>query len=374
MGRATGPRRGSPRSGAAARGAVGGTLADATATRDALLVWFDGAKRPLPWRETADPYAVWISEIMCQQTRVDTAAPYFRRWMARFPDVATLAAASEEEVFELWQGLGYYSRARNLRRAAADVHQRGRFPNTADELATLPGIGRYSAGAIASIAFREATPAVDGNVARVLSRVLAHGATMPSGGDATIWAAAASLATGVRPGDVNQALMELGATLCKPRAPLCRDCPLADRCAAHAAGEAESYPVRPARTAPRPETRIAFALCRSDGATLMARRSGSGLLSGLWQYPMSAPVDAAAPDPSAAGAALFGQAPPGLREAGVVEHTFSHIQMRVLALVAEVGDASEWTPEGYDDARWVLRGELPPRSRLVAKLAAVVRG
>ncbi|MCB9521707.1 MAG: A/G-specific adenine glycosylase [Myxococcales bacterium] len=353
--------------------APSGPVADATALRDALLRWFDGAKRPLPWRETADPYAVWISEIMCQQTRVDTAAPYFRRWMARFPDVAALAAASEEEVFELWQGLGYYSRARNLRRAAADIHARGGFPNTADELATLPGIGRYSAGAIASIAFRQPTPAVDGNVARVLSRVLAHGATMPSGGDATIWDAAASVATGTRPGDVNQALMELGATVCKPRAPICRDCPLADRCAAHAAGDPEAYPVRPPRTAPRPETRIAFALRRSDGATLMARRSGGGLLSGLWQYPMSPPVD---PNDGAGAvaAALFGQPLPGLGEAGVVEHTFSHIQMRVVAMVAEVGDASEWTPAGYDETRWVRPGELPPRSRLVAKLAEVVLG
>ena len=213
------------------------------AIRRRLLAYYDGGHRDLPWRTTRDPYRIWLSEIMLQQTRVETVEPRYRRFLERFPTVDALAAASAEEVCEEWAGLGYYSRARNLHSAARQVVEEhgGRLPAGATELRRLPGIGRYTAGAISSIAYGLPEPVVDGNVARVLSRLDAVSAPASSAaGSAHLWALAGTLARGPRAGDVNQALMELGATVCTPRAPRCESCPLRSGCVARAQGSAES--------------------------------------------------------------------------------------------------------------------------------------
>ncbi len=259
---------------------------DPRPTRAALLDFFDQRARPLPWRETDDPYAIWVSEIMLQQTRVETVIPYWQRWMARFPDVEALASAREEEVLKAWEGLGYYSRARNLRKGAAVVRERfgGEVPSDPDHLREVPGIGPYTAGAVASIAFGVVTPAVDGNVRRVLSRLFDE----PKPTAAWLRDRAGELVDPDRPGDFNQALMELGATVCTPTSPRCTGCPVATRCAARTAGTQEERPA-PKKRAPVPHRRITLvAACRStdDGwRVAMRRRPFDGLLGGLWEFP-----------------------------------------------------------------------------------------
>src|SRR6185369_3543428 len=200
-----------------------------------LLAWYGRHKRALPWRDVGDPYRTWISEIMLQQTQVDTVIPYYQRWLERFPTVQALAESPLNDVLALWEGLGYYSRARNLHRAAQQVaaERGGALPQTVDELLALPGIGRYTAGAIASIAFGVDAPVLDGNVKRVLARVFDIQTDVKSpAGARELWALAASLVPSGRAGDYNQALMDLGATLCTPRAPACDICPVRELCAA----------------------------------------------------------------------------------------------------------------------------------------------
>ncbi len=252
-----------------------------------LLAWYDRHRRALPWRERPEPYRVWISEVMLQQTQVATATPYFERFVARFPSVEALAAAEETEVLALWSGLGYYRRARQLLAAARQVVAAGGLPREARRLEELPGIGPYTAAAIASIAFGEAVPVLDGNVARVLARRLADPAD-PAGATTRrrLLAAARELLDPARPGDSNQALMELGATLCTPRAPRCPACPLATGCRARVAGRPEAYP-QP-RAAPSPErVRLVAALAAGPEGWLLVRRSPTAAqLAGLWEFPL----------------------------------------------------------------------------------------
>ena len=204
------------------------TIPDLPSMRRALLAHFDTHKRALPWRASTDPYGVWVSEIMLQQTRVETAGPYYERWMERFPSVTELAEADEADVLKAWEGLGYYSRARNLHRSARIVKEglNGVIPGTAEGLRELPGIGEYSAGAIASIAYGEPTPAVDGNARRVISRLFDLAEPPPR----ELRERACAILEARRPGDWNQAIMELGATICSPRSPRCRECPVAEYC------------------------------------------------------------------------------------------------------------------------------------------------
>ncbi|MFW5731916.1 MAG: A/G-specific adenine glycosylase [Planctomycetota bacterium] len=257
------------------------------AVRDALIAWYADHQRDLPWRRTSDPYAVWVSEIMLQQTRVSAAIPYYQRWMERFPDVAALARADLDEVLKLWEGLGYYSRARNLHKAARQVlrDHDGRLPATAEELQALPGVGRYTAGAIASIAFGLDEPVLDGNVVRVLSRVFRIEADprRPAVRE-ELWSLARGLIPPGRAGQLNQAIMDLGATLCLPRKPLCGKCPLHEHCAARMAGVQHDLP----RKAPKqatPHHTIAAAVVRRRGRILIDRRPEAGLLGGLWEFP-----------------------------------------------------------------------------------------
>ncbi len=255
--------------------------------RAALLDWFGASARRLPWRENRDPYRVWISEIMLQQTQVKQALPYFERFLARFPEVAALAAAPLDEVLKAWEGMGYYARARNLHRAAGQImHEHGgRFPQTPEAVRALPGIGVYTAAAILSIAFGRPEVVVDGNVARVIARLAAVSAEARSAaGRQTIAALAAAFFDPERPGDFNEAMMELGALICTPRSPACTACPVAACCAARREGEPERYPVkRPSRA--KPHHQIAAALIWRGRELLIARRPEKGLLGGLWEFP-----------------------------------------------------------------------------------------
>jgi A/G-specific adenine glycosylase len=250
-----------------------------------ILAFYRLHGRSLPWRRTRDPYAIWICEVMAQQTRLETMTAYWRRWMARFPTVRALAAAPLDDVLAAWAGLGYYSRARNLHAAARLIvaEHGGRFPTSFDALVALPGVGRYTAGAIASIAFGLKVPVVDGNVSRVLSRV--HGV---AGEDAReLWRLAGEAVPDDGPGDYNQGLMDLGATVCTPRNPTCLVCPLADLCVARREGRTAELPGRPARAEP-PTLLVELAWITRGGRWLLARRAPRGLYGGLWELPEAA--------------------------------------------------------------------------------------
>lgn len=257
-----------------------------------LLAWWDTHHADLPWRQTKDPYAIWVSEIMLQQTQITTVIPYYERWMARFPTVADLAAASLDEVLKLWEGLGYYSRARNLHEAAQVVVAEwgGVLPKTAVDLMTLKGIGRYTAGAVASIAYDEPVPVLDGNVIRVLTRLADIEADVTqSAVKKQLWQLAESLVPAQRPGDYNQALMELGQTVCAPAKPVCLLCPLSGECLARQRGTLLERPVRPPRKR-IPHYDVVAGIIWQDGEGvdapfLIAQRPLSGLLGGLWEFP-----------------------------------------------------------------------------------------
>ncbi len=253
-----------------------------------LLDWYEREAADLPWRRTSDPWAIWLAEIMLQQTQVRTVIPYYERFLRRFPDIASLAAADLDEVLKLWEGLGYYSRARNLQRAARQVMREhdGCLPRSAAGLQKLPGIGRYSAGAIASIAFGEAAPVLDGNVMRVFARLtdLDEDITR-SATQRRLWALAQDWLHPTRPGAWNQALMELGRRVCRPRQPDCPRCPLQASCLAQARGTQAQRPRRRPRP-DRPHHDLVVALLRNArGEVLIQRRPEEGLLGGLWTFP-----------------------------------------------------------------------------------------
>ncbi len=283
-------------------GALPGEVTPSAATlasvRQALLDWYSTAKRDLPWRGSDDPYKIWISEVMAQQTRVDVVAPYYERFLARFPTVEALASAAEDEVLGLWSGLGYYSRARRLCRAAAMIVERygGIFPAFPDACRSLPGVGDYTAGAILSIAFGQREAAVDGNVRRVLSRLFpvatppgevpAEPATPGSLSRKALRALATRLSSPARPGDLNQALMELGALVCTPRRPRCEDCPLASTCQSQGSAAVSGIPARRPRRATEPWNHLAVLVRSSQGRPLLIRRdSKAPFLPGLWHLP-----------------------------------------------------------------------------------------
>ncbi len=253
-----------------------------------LLKWWDAGHADLPWRHTRDPYAIWIAEIMLQQTQIKTVIPYYERWLVRFPTVSSLAAASLDQVLSLWQGLGYYSRVRNLLAAAQMVMEEfdGRIPEEVPELKQLPGIGPYTAGAIASIAFGRPAAVLDGNVIRLLSRLMDLEKDVTSTKTRRkLWQVAASLVPLERPGDYNQALMEMGQRICLPAVPLCHRCPLAEVCLARARGTQLERPVRPPRRRTPHYDVTAAVIHRSDGRILISRRPLDGLLGGLWEFP-----------------------------------------------------------------------------------------
>jgi A/G-specific adenine glycosylase len=280
-----------------------------------LLRWFRKAKRPLPWRtEPRDPYRTWVSEVMLQQTRVDVVIPYYQRFLKRFPTLQSLAAAPLDDVLALWSGLGYYSRARNMHEAAKRAAPA--LPTTAAELRELPGFGPYTAAAVASLAHNEDVPLVDGNVARVLARVF----RLRGDARARSWKLAEELLPRGQAGEFNEALMELGATVCTPRAPRCTRCPLGTLCRGRDTPERFPEPKKsPAR--PLLEWQV-VALRRNDGAVLLARRPADALFAGMWDLPMS---DPGVKVPKWPGVRLQGK----LERRGVVEQTLTHREVRV---------------------------------------------
>ena len=247
--------------------------------RTALLAWYRRERRDLPWRRTRDPWAIWVSETMLQQTRVETVIPYYERFLARFPTVEALADAEPDELMQHWAGLGYYSRARNLQAGARKVAREhaGRVPDQVEALLELPGVGRYTAGALASIAFDRPAAIVDGNVARVLARLLDLALDVKSpAGQKRLWSEAEALAAGPSPGDLNQALMELGALVCTPRSPACEICPHERTCDARRAGDAESLPRKPAKARVRRVQGVAVWLERRGRVAQGIRRGHGG--------------------------------------------------------------------------------------------------
>ena len=346
---------------------------------EALLAWYDRSARVLPWRELlgsrADPYAVWLSEIMLQQTTVKAVIPFYRKFLARWPAVTDLAAAGLNEVLAAWAGLGYYSRARNLHACARHIAERhgGRFPQNEAALLALPGIGAYTAAAISAIAFDQQATAVDGNVERVVARLFAVREPLP-GAKADIKRLAATLTPQRRPGDFTQAMMDLGATICTPRSPACAICPLLGACLAASQGIAASLPVK-APKKDRPVRRgAAFVAMRADGAVLLRRRAPKGLLGGMLEVPSTewlvdrpgrAANECAAPFPA-----------DWRRIAGMVSHTFTHFQLELAVFLAldvgrDISSGCVWYPRASwrDEAlpsvmRKVLAHALPDERQI----------
>lgn len=330
-----------------------------------LLAWYDDNRRELPWRREgrADPYAVWVSEIILQQTRVETAGPYFERFMARFPDVQSLAVAELQDVLKAWENLGYYTRARNLHRAARAVvrDHGGRLPQDRDSLLALPGIGPYTAGAVLSIAFGRREAAVDGNVRRVLCRL--HEIREPLDRAPTlreVEARAAALVPADRPGAFNQALMDLGSGICTPRGPRCLICPLRVECGAARTGDAEALPVKKRRP-PVPHRNAAGAVIRDErGRVLLVKRPDHGLLGGLWKLPGGEIEDGEEP---ARALERLVAAEVGLevkadgRPAASVNHTYTHFRLTLRAFVCTWAGGS---PEARtcDAWAWAAPGDL----------------
>ncbi|OUQ60256.1 A/G-specific adenine glycosylase [Flavonifractor sp. An112] len=301
-----------------------------------LLQWYRENARVLPWRSDPTPYHVWISEIMLQQTRVAAVLDYYRRFLAELPTVADLAAVEEDRLMKLWQGLGYYNRARNLQKAARQIMEDhgGVFPDTYEAIHALSGIGDYTAGAISSIAFGIPEPAVDGNVLRVVARITGDdGDIMKPDTKARMGVALKRVMPVDAPGDFNQALMELGATVCLPNgAPLCDQCPARDFCVARLTERTGELPVKAAKKARRVEERTVFLIFR-DGAVALRRRKSRGLLAGLWEYP-----NELSPAPCPVEALSLEQGPSG-------KHIFTHIEWHMKAVLVQA--AGDTLPEGW---------------------------
>jgi A/G-specific adenine glycosylase len=338
-----------------------------------LLAWYDRHRRVLPWRarpgERAQPYRVWLSEIMLQQTTVATVAGYFARFLERWPDLESLAAASLDEVLHAWQGLGYYARARNLHACARAVVERhgGVFPDEEAALRDLPGLGAYTAAAVAAIAFGRAATPVDGNVERVIARLFAVAEPLPDA-KPTLRRLAESLTPRERPGDYAQAVMDLGATICTPKRPKCILCPWREACRGHATGAVESLPLRRAKAEKPVRRGVAFWAVRSDGAVLLRRRPEKGLLGGMMEVPSTLWREAPWSEAEAIAAAPL---PAKWRMLpGTVRHTFTHfhLELAVLAGAVKKGVAThgKWVPP--ED----LAGEALPT--VMKKLVTHARG
>ena len=327
----------------------------------ALLRWYDKHARVLPWRfrpgEPADPYAVWLSEIMLQQTTVVTVGTYFRDFMARWPTVQALAAAPIDDVMKRWAGLGYYSRARNLHACAVMVANdyNGQFPDDEDTLQKLPGVGPYTAAAITAIAFGKRATVIDGNVDRVVTRLFAIETPLPLS-KPEIRAAAETLTPDKRAGDFAQAMMDLGATICTPKSPSCNRCPLTEMCDAHTQGIAATLPRR-APKKPRPTRHGAcFFVTRPDGAVLLRKRVAKGLLGGMMEVPTTPWVEVAAED-DAQHAPVKAK---WTKRIGAVEHTFTHFHLILTIYVADVSASAATKAEGIWIAQDDLAGEALP--------------
>ncbi|KQZ12871.1 A/G-specific adenine glycosylase [Mesorhizobium sp. Root554] len=329
-----------------------------------LLDWYDAHHRELPWRipprdlaagVLPDPYRVWLSEVMLQQTTVEAVKAYFTAFTARWPTVSALAAASNDDVMKAWAGLGYYSRARNLK-ACADLvaAQGGTFPDTEDGLRALPGIGAYTAAAIAAIAFGRPAAVVDGNVERVVARLRSIATPLPEA-KREIRLHVEEMAPRVRPGDFAQAMMDLGATICTPKRPKCMFCPVREDCSALASGDPEFYPVRPAKSEKPLRRGAAFVAVRGDGAILLRKRPDKGLLGGMTEVPGTA-WTARLDGETGVEAAPF---PADWRHRGSISHVFTHFSLDLTVYAADVGEMP--APAGHFWSRpgWLNDEALP---------------
>ncbi len=328
--------------------------------RQHLLTWYQQVGRDLPWRNIDDPYRIWISEIMLQQTQVKTVMPYYERWLERFPTVHHLAKADQQEVLKLWQGLGYYARARNLHQAAQVIVEQhnGQFPATFDEVVALPGIGQTTAGGILSSAYNQPVAILDGNVKRVLARVMAL-PVPPRKALQSLWQYSETLLDPDNPRDFNQALMDLGATICTPKQPNCPACPWQDFCQAHSLNLQHQLPMRETRS-PLPTKTIGVAVIRDDqGKILIDRRPQKGLLGGLWEFP-GGKVE---PDETIQACIQREiQEELGIEIAVddhliTIEHTYSHFHV-VLNVYNCRHLSGEPQPIECDEIKWVTAAEL----------------
>lgn len=329
-----------------------------------LLKWYRRHARALPWRGHPDAYAVWVSEIMLQQTRVEAVIPYFERWMKRFPSARALAGASEQSVLAMWEGLGYYSRARNLHKAArliVDGYD-GELPRSADELRKLPGIGRYTAGAIASMAFGLDEPALDANIRRVYARLF--NVEIPADsteGERLLWQLAADNLPKGKAGDFNQALMDLGAAICLPKNPRCADCPLKTDCEARRLGVQDARPVLKPKTDRPHYVHAAAVIVAQTGKArraLLARRPSSGLLGGMWEFPGSRVDGDPARALTKAIKAEYGLTVCAGEALGVVTHAYTHFRVTVHAFIVQRrSPASDWRTH-TSRLKWVKLSDL----------------
>ena len=337
-----------------------------------LLLWYQQNKRDLPWRHTSDPYRIWLSEIMLQQTRVEAVKPYYARFLETCPDVASLASLPEEKLMKLWEGLGYYSRARNLQKAAREVVENygGAMPKTYEELLRLPGIGEYTAGAIASIAYGLRVPAVDGNVLRVLARVSGTDADITLPETKKAFREALLRVVPAEAGDFTQGLIELGATVCAPnRAPTCDACPLRDFCVALREGKTDEIPVRSPKKPRRIEEKTVF-LIRDGDRTALSKRPQKGLLAGLYELPN---VKGHLSKEAALGyLRSVGFEPLRLQKIENSKHIFTHIEWHMIAYDVRI------TPEfdglhGKSGMLLVPNGELHERYAIPSAFSAYVK-
>lgn len=320
-----------------------------------LLTWYRQHKRSLPWRDHPDPYAVWVSEIMLQQTRVETVIPYFERWLAAFPTVADLAATDEQDVLNLWEGLGYYSRARNLHKAAKVVvmDYGGKLPETAEALKKLPGIGRYTAAAVASMAFGRDAAALDGNIRRVYARIF--NVEEPLGStqvEKVFWDLAEQHLPHGEAGDYNQALMDLGAMICTPRSPNCEACPVQIHC------EAYQLDIQDMRPVPKAKKKVphhvhAAAVIVQEGRVLLAQRPPDGLLGGMWEFPNGRVNGNPAEDLAPVIEREYQLKVRRVAPLGEVRHAYTHFKVTEFAFHAELIQSSE-----QENLRWVGLDEL----------------
>jgi A/G-specific adenine glycosylase len=324
--------------------------------------WYSEKGRTLPWRETTNPYLIWVSEIMLQQTQVDTVAPYFQRFCTRYPDLAQLAAASEDEVLKLWEGLGYYARARNLLSAARQImaHHNGSFPRDFSHICSLPGIGESTAGAIASAAFGQAHPVLDGNVKRVFLRLAncdSDGSRAPV--HRQLYAVAKALVCRAEdPFIHNQALMDLGATVCVPNQPRCQQCPLAGQCHGLEAGRAAQLPIKMKRK-PVPHYTIAVGIIQRGGQVYIQRRPSKGLLGGLWEFPGGKQESGESLRETVVRelAEELGIEVTVGQEIASIRHAYSHFKITLHAFLCTIAKGDP-TPVAATEGRFVERDEL----------------
>ncbi|MFH1738282.1 MAG: A/G-specific adenine glycosylase [bacterium] len=340
---------------------VDGVCCKKIGLRRALLTWFRKCARDLPWRRSKNPYRIWVSEIMLQQTRIDTVLPYFQRFIQSFPNVQALASAKEDRVLKQWEGLGYYRRAFNLQKTARIiVHEYGgRFPKTVEEWRRLPGVGRYTAGAVTSIAFDVQTPVLDGNIKRILARLFKIQKCVDDGSTIRdLWTAVEELVPAKHPGDFNQAMMELGSRICTPKRPLCDECPVTKLCDARAMDCVEDFPVRqPKQRIPHYD--IVAAAIRKNGRYLLGKRPPGGMLSGLWEFP-GGKVEQGETREQALVRELEEEIGITIRvdsHITSVDHTYSHFKISLHLYECEIIGGKPQA-KYHSEVKWILRSQF----------------